>query len=83
MATRPGYAKRNALDRLTKAGLVRRTAGAGDKRSLPAELTEEGRGRAEVAFREDMVFEAELLPTLTVEERKVLSDLVRKLALSI
>jgi DNA-binding MarR family transcriptional regulator len=71
------------LNRLTKAGLIRRTAAEGDGRSLPVELTEEGIRRAEEAFREDMAVEAAMLEGLTEDEQAQLADLLRKLALTI
>jgi DNA-binding MarR family transcriptional regulator len=68
------------LNRLTKAGLIRRTSGEGDGRSLPVELTEEGIARAREAFREDMAIEAAMLEGLTEDEQARLADLLRKLA---
>jgi DNA-binding MarR family transcriptional regulator len=73
----------NRLDRLTKAGLIRRGEPEEDARSLPVELTREGRRRAEVAFREDMKIEAELLAALSAEEMRVLEGLLRKLVLAL
>ena len=71
------------LDRLARAGLVRRAAAEGDARSLPVELTTEGRRRAEAAFREDMKVEANLLAALDAREQATLAALLRKLALSL
>ncbi|WP_134496313.1 MarR family winged helix-turn-helix transcriptional regulator [Microvirga pakistanensis] len=71
------------LNRLTKAGLIRRAAAEGDGRSLPVELTEEGVRRATAAFREDMAIEAAMLSGLTDEEQNDLARLLRKLALTI
>lgn len=73
----------NRLDRLEKAGLIRRGGPEGDARSSPVQLTEEGRKRAEVSFREDMQIEAKLLAGLSVQERKVLAGLLRKLVLAL
>lgn len=70
------------LNRLGKADLIRRPATEGDGRSLPVELTEEGRRCTEAAFREDMALEAELLAVLTAEEQTALASLLRKLALN-
>lgn len=67
------------LDRLETAGLIRRVAAPGDGRSIPVELTEEGRSRAERAFREDMALEARMLGGLTEEEQVQLAGLLRKL----
>lgn len=71
------------LNRLTKAGLIRRADAEGDGRSLPVELTEEGIRRAREAFREDMAIEAAMLEGLTDEEQSQLANLLRKLALTI
>lgn len=71
------------LNRLIKAGLIRRAAAEGDGRSLPVELTEEGIRRAREAFREDMAIEATMLEGLTEEEQTQLAGLLRKLALTI
>jgi DNA-binding MarR family transcriptional regulator len=68
------------LNRLTKAGLIRRASAEGDGRSLPVELTEEGIARAREAFREDMAIEAAMLDGLTEDEQVRLADLLRKLA---
>jgi DNA-binding MarR family transcriptional regulator len=71
------------LNRLEKAGLIRRAAAEGDRRSLPVELTQEGIDRAKAAFREDMAVEAAMLSGLTQEEQGDLARLLRKLALTI
>jgi len=71
------------LNRLEKAGLIRRAAAEGDGRSLPVELTQEGVRRAKAAFREDMAVEAAMLSGLTEEEQSDLARLLRKLALTI
>jgi DNA-binding MarR family transcriptional regulator len=71
------------LNRLTKAGLIRRAAVEGDGRSLPVELTEEGTRRAKAAFQEDMAIEAAMLAGLTEEEQRDLARLLKKLALTI
>jgi DNA-binding MarR family transcriptional regulator len=70
------------LNRLAKASLIRRPVVEGDGRSLPVELTEEGRRRAEAAFREDMAIEAKILAVLTKAEQNALAALLRKLALN-
>ena len=68
------------LSRLEKAGLIERVAAEKDGRSLPVQLTAEGRARAEAAFREDMAVEARLLDALTEDEQSRLSQLLSKLA---
>lgn len=71
------------LDRLQKKGFIRRAESAGDARSLPVELTREGRKRAEAAFREDMKVEAGLLNALSASEKKTLEELLRKVVLGL
>jgi DNA-binding MarR family transcriptional regulator len=71
------------LNRLERAGLVRRTGSSEDGRSLPVELTEEGRVRVERAFREDMALENALVSGLDRDERKLLVRLLRKLAFAL
>jgi DNA-binding MarR family transcriptional regulator len=71
------------LTRLEKAGLVRRSPGEADKRSLLVELTKAGRDKAEAAFREDMALEKKLLAGLTKSDRGKLAELLRKLAFSV
>jgi DNA-binding MarR family transcriptional regulator len=71
------------LDRLEKQGLIERGEPGGDGRSLPVTLTKEGRKRAETAFRKDMEVEAGLLQALTVQEQRLLAQLLRKLVLSL
>lgn len=68
------------LSRLEKAGLIERVAAEKDGRSLPVQLTAEGRARAEAAFREDMAVEGRLLDALTEEEQSRLAQLLSKLA---
>jgi DNA-binding MarR family transcriptional regulator len=71
------------LNRLQLAGLIRRGESHGDARSLPVELTAEGRRRAEAAFRKDMALEKTLLAELSQAELKSLDRLLRKLVLSL
>jgi len=71
------------LDRLEQKGLVRRAASDGDARTLPVELTKEGRRRAEAVFREDMQVEAGLLAALSASEKKALEELLRKVVLAV
>ena len=71
------------LDRLEKKGCIRRGESAGDARSLPGELTKEGRKRAEAAFREDRTVEAALLDALSASEKKALEELLRKVVLTL
>ena len=71
------------LSRLEKAGLITRTPSSEDARSLLVCLTDEGKRRAEAAFRADMSLEAELLSGLSIEERAQLEDLLRRLSQTI
>jgi DNA-binding MarR family transcriptional regulator len=69
------------LTRLAAAGLVARPPSTQDARSLLVQLTDEGRRRAEAAFREDMAVEGDLLAGLEDRDREALGDLLSKLAL--
>lgn len=71
------------LRRLVQSGFIRRPAAGEDARSLPVELTPEGRRVAEAAFREDMAVEARMLAALDADEQRALAMLLRKLALSL
>jgi DNA-binding MarR family transcriptional regulator len=71
------------LARLEKAGLIFRVPDPDDARSRMVELTQEGRRRAELAFREDMALEAQLLSQLSEGDRQDLSALLHKLALAV
>jgi len=69
------------LARLTAAGLVARIPAPQDARSLLVQLTDQGRRRAEAAFRQDMAVERDLLAGLDPQDREALSALLSKLAL--
>lgn len=69
------------LGRLEKAGLIRRVPSDNDGRSLAVQLTEEGIGRAEAAFRQDMASEAEAIARFDPEKKAQLTDLLRELSL--
>lgn len=71
------------LARLDRAGLIRREPSPEDGRSLLVCLTEEGRGRAEAAFRADMESETKFLADLDPADREALRGLLRKLAISV
>lgn len=71
------------LNKLAQAGLIDRRSTDGDGRSLLVELTDAGRHKAEVAFREDMAREAELLKGLSDGEQAQLAGLLRRLAASL
>ncbi len=68
------------LNRLERAGFIRRANSDADKRSLPVELTPEGLKRVEAAFREDMALENALVAALSIDEREHLVRLLRKMA---
>lgn len=67
------------LDRLEKAGLIRRERSPRDGRSVEVALTETGAALAETAFRTDMASEAAFLQPLDAQEREMLARLLRKL----
>jgi DNA-binding MarR family transcriptional regulator len=68
------------LKRLEAAGLVIRLPSPDDGRSLIVALTDEGQHRTRQAFNEDMQLEASWLAALTPDERRALTDLLRKLS---
>ena len=73
----------NRLDRLEKAGLVRRHDDPKDRRGVLVELTSKGRKTIAAAIvARDQVGE-ELVPGLTLPERRQLATLLRKLMLQI
>ena len=67
------------LDRLERAGLIRRRPSREDARSLLVELTNAGRKKIEAAFRADMDLENEMVSGLSDDERAELVRLLRKL----
>ncbi|WP_163266423.1 MarR family winged helix-turn-helix transcriptional regulator [Chelativorans alearense] len=71
------------LDRLEKAGLIRREKSPHDGRSVQVALTEAGVARAEEAFRTDMANETPFLQALDAKEREALAGLLRKLIVGI
>ncbi len=71
------------LDRLTNRGLIARAEASSDKRSLPVELTAQGRALVEAAFREDMLVERKLISGLPENERGQLAKLLESLALAV
>lgn len=68
------------LDRLEKAGLIRREASGRDGRSRVVVLTRQGIETAEAAFRADMAQEAETMSALAPQDREALAALLGKLA---
>jgi DNA-binding MarR family transcriptional regulator len=71
------------LDRLEKAGLIRREKSPSDGRSMLVALTDKGIALSEEAFRVDMASELRFLDALDSGERKMLAGLLRKLVLGI
>lgn len=71
------------LGRLEKAGLIKRVPSDHDGRSLAVQLTDEGMGRAEAAFRLDMAKEAGAIAGFDPEKKAQLADLLRDLNLAV
>jgi DNA-binding MarR family transcriptional regulator len=71
------------LDRLEKAGLIRREKSPHDGRSMLVALTDKGIALSEEAFRADMASELRFLDALDSGERELLAGLLRKLVLGI
>lgn len=71
------------LDRLERAGLIKREKSDSDGRSVLVALTEGGIELAEKAFRADMASEIAFLQGLEAKDRAMLADLLRKLIISI
>jgi DNA-binding MarR family transcriptional regulator len=69
----------NRIDRLEEAGLVRRLPDPEDRRALKVELTEKGLRKWRESVGAQAVKEALIASALGDREKKVLSDLLRKL----
>ncbi|BAI75829.1 transcriptional regulator (plasmid) [Azospirillum sp. B510] len=67
------------LNKLSQAGLIERRPAEEDGRSLLVQLSEEGRRKAEAAFRDDMALEAGFLAGLSDAEQEQLAALLRRL----
>ena len=72
----------NRIDRLEKAGFVARSPDPNDRRGVLVSLTDEGNARLDKAVRVQGDCEAELLTTLSVDEKKELNALLRKLLIN-
>ena len=81
MLTSSGTTKR--LDRLERAGLVRRRPDAGDRRGTVIELTATGRRLVDATTADHLRNEARLLGALTKAEQQQLAGLLRKLQLGL
>lgn len=71
------------LDRLERAGLIRREKSQRDGRSLLVALTDIGIARVEEACRAHVANGAAFLEALDAKERRQLADLLRKLLISL
>jgi len=71
------------LDRLEKAGLIRREKSPHDGRSMLVALTDKGIALSEKAFRTDMASELGFLEALDSSEREALASLLRKLIVGV
>ncbi len=67
------------LDRLERAGLVRRSPDPADRRGLQVTLTEAGRALVEEAAEAGLAVQRRLLDTLPPEDQERLGDLLRTL----
>ncbi|HSP72414.1 MAG TPA: MarR family transcriptional regulator [Gaiellaceae bacterium] len=81
MLTSSGTTKR--LDRLERAGLIRRRPDAGDRRGTVIELTAKGRRLVDATTADHLRNEARLLGALTKAEQQQLAGLLRKLQLGL
>ena len=72
----------NRLDRLEKAGLVRRIPDERDRRSVQIEVTDEGRALYERAVDAQAAKEAIVAEALTLEQQDELNGLLRRLMLA-
>lgn len=69
----------NRLDRLEKAGLVKRRRSHEDRRAIIVGLTDEGRNKINAMLTEHLAGQEELLELLDGEQRKALNGLLAKL----
>ena len=72
----------NRLDRLEKAGLVRRIPDERDRRSVQIEVTDEGRALYERTVDAQAAKEAIVAEALTAEQQDELNGLLRRLMLA-
>jgi DNA-binding MarR family transcriptional regulator len=73
----------NRLDRLEKAGLVRRVPDPRDRRGVLVELTSDGRRTIEEAVIAQAAKEVDVLGVLSARELTTLNQLLRKVLVSI
>ncbi|KAA3644768.1 MAG: MarR family transcriptional regulator [Chloroflexi bacterium] len=72
----------NRLDRLEDAGLIKRNPNPTDRRGLLVTLTEQGIEVMDRAYPAHIANEDQILSSLTLNEREILTDLLRKMLLS-
>ena len=70
------------LDRLERAGLIRREPDPADRRAVQIELTRKGRRLVDTVTPSHLENQRRLLAGLTPSEQRRLADLLRKLGLS-
>jgi DNA-binding MarR family transcriptional regulator len=73
----------NRLDRLEKAGFVRRVPDPRDRRGVLVELTAEGRAQIDAAVGEQAAKEIDVLAPLSAKEMASLNQLLRKVLVSL
>ena len=73
----------NRIDRLEKAGLIRRVPDPRDRRGVLVELTEEGKRRIDAAVIEQAAKEIDAFSALTPKELTQLNTLLRKVLIAI
>lgn len=78
LGIQPGSAS-EVIGKLEHAGLIRRTPGREDRRTVDIQLTEEGRIRAEEAFAARRLRHQEMFACLSEEEKLHLLALLEKL----
>lgn len=71
------------LDRLEKAGLIRRAPHPSDRRGVVVELTAKGRELIDEALAAHVANEHQILSGLTSEDREMLAKLLEKLIVSL
>ena len=71
------------LDRLEKAGLIRRAPHPSDRRGVVVELTAKGRDLIDEALAAHVANEHQILAGLTREDREMLAKLLEKLIVSL
>ncbi len=69
------------VDSMEASGLVKRVPDPGDRRSIRAALTEEGRRRYQRGIEEEAKVEQELFQGLSVEEQEQLQALLKRFTL--